>query len=132
MDTPVPGSSGLLGSLRGFAEGLLGSVYDRVDLISIELQEEKHRLIQILFWVGAIVVMGLLAIVFASFAVVILLWDTARIAAVCGLAVLYVGALLGAIVGFRRYLARQPRPFAATLNELQEDRECIRPESLPD
>jgi uncharacterized membrane protein YqjE len=132
MDTPVPGPSGLLGSLRGFADGLLGSVHDRVDLISIELQEEKHRLIQILFWVGAIVVMGLLTIVFVSFALVILLWDTARMAAVGGLAGLYLAALVGAIVGFKRYLARQPRPFAATLSELQEDRECIRPENSPD
>jgi uncharacterized membrane protein YqjE len=33
------------------------------------------------------------------------------------------------IIAFRRYLARQPRPFAATLHEIGEDRACIRTES---
>ena len=28
---------------------------------------------------------------------------------------------------FRRFLARQPAPFAATLEEIGEDRACIRP-----
>src|SRR5207248_1856103 len=61
MDTPAPGSSGLLGSLRGFADGLLGSVHDRVELFSLELHEEKHRLVQILIWISAIVFTGLRA-----------------------------------------------------------------------
>ena len=30
------------------------------------------------------------------------------------------------VIGFRRFLARQPRPFGASLEELQADRECIR------
>jgi uncharacterized membrane protein YqjE len=36
------------------------------------------------------------------------------------------GALVAIIVTFRRYLARQPRPFSATLEEIAEDRACIR------
>ena len=30
------------------------------------------------------------------------------------------------VVAFRRYLSRQPRPFSATLRELQDDQTCIR------
>jgi hypothetical protein len=37
----------------------------------------------------------------------------------------YTGALV-AIIAFRRFLARQPHPFAATLHEIGEDRACIR------
>ena len=62
METQTPGSSGLLGSLRGFADGLIGSVHDRVELLSIELHEEKHRLIQILIWISVIVFTGFLAL----------------------------------------------------------------------
>lgn len=129
MDTPAPGSSGLLGSLRGFADGLIGSVHDRIELAAIELHEEKYRLVQLLLWVGAILVMGMLAIMFASFALVVVLWETARLATVIGLAVAYLVAFGAAVWGFRRFLAHQPKPFAATLNELQQDRACIRPES---
>jgi uncharacterized membrane protein YqjE len=46
-----------------------------------------------------------------------------------GLTILYAGALLAIIIAFRRYLARQPSPFAATLQEIGEDRACIRKKS---
>ena len=125
MDPQASGPSGLLGSLRGFADGLLGSIHDRVELFSIELHEEKYRLIQIVTWIGAIVFTGMLAIIFASLVVVYCFWETARLAALGTLASVYLAAFIGVIVCFRRYLASQPKPFAATLGELKEDRACI-------
>src|SRR2546423_1651551 len=119
-------STGLLGSLRGFAEGLIGSAHDRVELLAVELHEEKFRLIQIFIWISAIVFLAMLALVFISFAVVVLLWETARMEAICTLAGTYVAGLIATVIGFRRYLRTQPKPFAATLNELHEDRVCIR------
>ena len=129
METRAPGSSGLLGSLRGFADGLIGSAHDRLELLAVELHEEKHRLIQIFIWISAIVFLAMLALVFASLAIVVLWWESARVAVVCTLAIVYAAALVGAVVGFRNYLKRQPKPFAATLSELREDRECIRAEN---
>src|SRR5689334_16071408 len=108
MEAHLPGSSGLLGSLRGFADGLIGSAHDRLELLAIELQEEKHRLIQVFIWISAIVFLAMLATVFASMAIVVLLWDTSRVAVVCSLAALYIVALIGAVLGFRSYLRRQP------------------------
>jgi uncharacterized membrane protein YqjE len=129
METRVPGSSGLLGSLRGFADSLIGSAHDRLELLAVELHEEKYRLIQIFIWISAIVFLVMLATVFASFALVVLLWETSRTAVVCVLAGSYIAAALATIIGFSRYLKRQPKPFAATLRELREDRECIRAEN---
>jgi uncharacterized membrane protein YqjE len=129
MDSRAPGPSGLLGNLRGFLDGALGSAHDRLELLAVELHEEKFRLIQIFIWISAIVVLGILAMVCASFAVVVMLWDTARVAAICSLAAAYALGLIGTIVGFRRFLKRQPKPFAATLSELRQDRECIRTEN---
>jgi len=129
METRVPGPSGLLGSLRGFADGLIGSAHDRLELLAVELHEEKHRLIQIFIWISAIVFLAMLAVVFASMALVFLLWETSRITVVCSLAGGYIVAFVAAVMGFRRYLKRQPKPFAATLGELREDRECIRAEN---
>jgi|SRR5687767_2630293 uncharacterized membrane protein YqjE len=129
METRAPGSSGLLGSLRGLAENLLGSAHDRLELLAVELHEEKQRVIQIFIWITAIVFLAMLALVFVSLAIVVLLWDTARVAVVCGLAGLYTVAFVGVVVGFRSYLKRQPKPFAATLSELREDRACIRAEN---
>ena len=129
METRAPGSSGLLGNLRGFADGLIGSAHDRLELLAVELHEEKYRLIQIFIWISGIVFLAMLAVVFASMALVVILWDTARLTVVCSLAAVYIVALVVLIIGFRRYLKRQPKPFAATLSELREDRECIRAET---
>lgn len=122
--TTVP--AGLLGLLRSLGGGLLASVQDRIELFALELQEEKLHLIRTLIWVSAIVFTGLIAVLLASLTLVYLFWDSARLAALAGLTGLYLVALGVMIVTFRRYLARQPTPFAATRQELREDRACIR------
>lgn len=130
MDGSSPtGAAGLLGSLRGIAEGMIGSVHDRVELFSVELQEEKHRLVQTFLWMSAVVVLAVLAMIFGSLAVVVLFWDTAREGVVVALALGYLGAWAAAWLGFRRFLLRQPKPFAASLRELREDRQCVQAES---
>ena len=126
MESRTPGSSGLLGNLRGFADGLIGSAHDRLELLAVELHEEKFRLIQIFIWISAIVFLAMLAVIFASMAVVVMFWETSRIAVVCWLAGGYSAALLVVGLGFQRFLKRQPKPFAGTLSELRQDRECIR------
>jgi uncharacterized membrane protein YqjE len=129
METVTPGPAGYLSSLRSLGDGLLASVQDRLKLFSIELQEEKFRLIQTFVWISAAVFSGMMAITFASLTLVYLFWESARLAVLGGLTVLYTGALVVIIIAFRRYLARQPNPFAATLHEIREDRACIRTEN---
>lgn len=126
MNGRPPASSGLVDTLRALGDGLLGSVQDRVALFGLELQEEKLRLIQVFIWTGAVIVTGVTALVLTSFALVYLFWDVARTAVVVGLAVFHVTLFAGIGFGFRRMLARQPRPLAASLDELTEDRRCLR------
>jgi uncharacterized membrane protein YqjE len=118
-------ATGLLGSVRSLADNLLGSVHDRIELISVELQEEKQRLIQIFVWISAAIFTGMMAIAFASFTVVFLFWESARLAVLIGLTVLYTGAAIATVMMLRRQIARQPKPFAASLQELKSDRACI-------
>jgi len=125
METRTPASHGFLDSLRDLGDGLLGSLQNRLELLSVELHEEKFRLIQIFIWISAAVFSGMLAITFASITLVYLFWETARIAVLGGLTVLYTGAAVVIFVSFRRFLSRQPKPFAATINELKNDRASI-------
>jgi len=127
MATPAP--TGFIGSFLALGEGLLSSVQDRLELLSVELHEEKFRLIQIFIWISAAVFTGMMAITFASLTIVYFFWETARLAALGGLTVLYAVIWAVIVVAFRRYLARQPKPFMATLGEISADRACIRTES---
>jgi uncharacterized membrane protein YqjE len=126
MEPASPASPGIMGSLRTLGDGLIASVQDRLELFSVELQEEKFRLVQTFLWISAAVFTGMMAVVFASLTLVYFFWESARLTVLGGLTVLYAGALLAIVIAFRRYLARQPRPFAATLQEIGEDRACIR------
>jgi len=126
MEPKPTGSQGFVGSLRVLGDSILASVQDRIGLAALELQEEKFRLVQIFLWIGAILIAGAMTITFASLALVYLFWESARLAVLGGLALLYGGLLVAAIIAFRRCLARQPQLLAGTLQELKEDRECIR------
>jgi len=116
-------------SLRKLADTGLAVVHDRLELLGVEFQEEKFRLIQMFFWISAAIFSGVLAITFASLTLVYIFWESARLAILGGLALFYLAALLVLVVRFRRYLSRQPLPFAATLQEIKTDRSCIRAES---
>jgi uncharacterized membrane protein YqjE len=129
MDTPAPGAGGLLGSIRGLADGLLGAARERLELLTIELHEEKFRLIQVFVWISAAVFSAMLAITFASLTIVVLFWDSARLVVLIGFTVLYGGAFALIVRYYRGFIARQPRPFQGTLAELSQDRSCIRPQS---
>ena len=59
-ETPVP--AGFLASFRALGDVMLATVSDRLELFSVELQEEKFRLIQIFIWISAAIFTGMMAI----------------------------------------------------------------------
>lgn len=125
MEQPHHGHVGYLDSLRSLVDGLLASAKDRLELLAVELQEEKLRLVQTFVWISAAVFTGILAVTFLSLTLVIIFWENARLEVLAGLSVLYLAATSAITLGFRRFLARQPAPFAATRQELEADRACI-------
>jgi uncharacterized membrane protein YqjE len=126
MATAPSAPTGFLPALRVLGDSLLATVQDRLELFSVELQEEKFRLIQTFIWISAAVFTGMMAVAFASLTLVYLFWESARLAVLGGLTLFYAGALVAIIVAFRRFIARQPSPFLATRQEFGEDRACIR------
>lgn len=129
MPTDPPASPGFLDSFRALSEGLLATAENRLELFSVELQEEKFRLIQTFFWISAAVFTGMMTITFASLTLVYLFWESARLAVLGGLTAFYAVALIVVIVGYRRFIARLPIPFQASREEIGKDRTCIRAES---
>ena len=122
-------SPGLLQSVRALADGLVGSVQDRLALFAVEFQEEKFRLIRNFLWLGAIFFSGLLAVAFLSLTIIYCCQGPARLVALLVLTVVYVVGFVAIILGARKYFAEESRPFAATRQEMTRDRTCIRPES---
>lgn len=126
---PLSASTGLLGSLRELGGNLLGTVKDRLELLSTEVQEEKLRLVRTFIWISVVVFTGMMLLVFLSLTVVYLFWAEARLGVLIALTVAYAAIFAGVVAAFRRHLAREPRPLDSTLREIAEDRACIRTEN---
>ena len=128
MKSDPPAQTGILASLRLLGETVLTDVRDRVTLLALELEEERHRLIRTLVWISAAMFAGVLALGCASLLLVCHFWETARLPVLAGLTAFYGLVLLVLVVLVRRLVLRQPKPFAATLEEIEEDRRCFRRE----
>ncbi|EAZ59185.1 TPA: phage holin family protein [Pseudomonas aeruginosa] len=114
-------------SLRRFGAAFLGLLHGHVELFGIELQEQKANTLRLLLFAGLALVFALLLLVGLSLLVLIVFWDTNRLAAAIGLCLFYViGSLF---CGWRLYqsINDESSPFSATLEELANDRERLLP-----
>ncbi|HZI31836.1 MAG TPA: phage holin family protein [Candidatus Binatia bacterium] len=126
MNTPPPGSSGWLESFRCIGESLLAMVRNRFELFTVELQEEKLRLLNLLIWIGLAAALGFAGVFVAIVALAFCLWNAAGYVGLIGLAVVSLGAAIGIILGIRKKIQTGPQPFANTVGEFRKDGECLR------
>ena len=125
-DGTAPGSRrGLRAATAQLAETLLGLGRTRLELAAVEFEEARARAAERLVLVLVAGLCFALAVLAASLLVVALFWDTHRIAALCALTIAY--ALLGLVALWRIALQRKTEKpaFAATLAELERDREWL-------
>ena len=85
MDDPVGASDGVLGSLRRLLDTGLSIGQNRLELLAVELQEEKLRLVQIFILVSAVVAFALMSLTMLSLTLVVLFWESSRLAVLGGL-----------------------------------------------
>ena len=106
-------------------DSALALVQNRLQLFTVELEEEKVRLIDLLLRMAAVVVLGLMALIAGTALVVVWLWETSPVAVLAIVTLAY--GLTAAGIGFsiRQKLQRGPAPFAGTLAEFKKDRECL-------
>lgn len=128
MDNDVAGgpATSLLRSLVQLGGTLLGAAETRFELLSAEVNEDLDRAIHIVLWAFVALLTGILGALLAGAAVIIVFWDTHRIAAVLGVttAFLLVAAIAGLSV--RKRLSEKPRFLDATRAELRSDIESLR------
>jgi len=125
-DGTAPGSRrGLRAATAQLAETLLGLGRTRLELAAVEFEEARARAAERLVLSLVAGLCFALAVLAASLLVVALFWDTHRIAALCALTIVY--ALLGLVALWRIALQRKTEKpaFAATLAELERDRQWL-------
>ncbi|MDD2056163.1 phage holin family protein [Pseudomonas sp. GD03860] len=114
-------------SSKRLGAAVLGLLHGHVELFGIELQEQKARTLSLLLFAGLALVFALLLLVALSGLVLVLLWDSYRLAGVIGLCVFYGVAALYCGLRLKAAVYDESSPFSSTLEELAKDRERLLP-----
>ena len=108
------------------AATLVAMAGTRLELAAVEFQEDARRLLGHLAWTLLAVFLAAGALLLAALFVIALFWDTYRLQAVGGMAVLF-GALAGIILMKVRASMNAEAPLlSATLAELRNDIDYLR------
>lgn len=119
--------TGIVQSLRNLAATLVALLRTRIELLATELEEERVRLLQLLFWAaGALFFLGV-GILLLVILLVAVFWDGHRVAAIVALAGLFLAAGIGMAIGVRDRMHARTRLFSASLDELAKDKDQLTP-----
>jgi uncharacterized membrane protein YqjE len=124
METATGSFKQLAATSRCFAERLLTIGENRLELLTVEVQEERERLLHAFLLALAVAAFGLLAGLTLTAAIVVLLGQYSPLAVLLTLTGLYGVA---AVCLYRRLtlLLRDWQTLSATLDQLRKDRACL-------
>jgi uncharacterized membrane protein YqjE len=113
---------GLYASLRGLLATALGLLQTRLELLALEAREEKARLIGLISYsIAAVLLLGF-GLVFLAALITVLLWDSNRLLALGVFSALFLASGIFCLVAARRLAQQSSGLFAASLAELGKDR----------
>ena len=129
MSERAPGGeasrAGLFASLKGLCGTSLALVQNRLQLLGVELAEERLRLLSLATY-GAIALICLGAgLVFLAVFLTVLLWDSHRLLALGVFSALFLGAGIATLLVAMNHARAGSTLFKASLAELARDREAL-------
>jgi uncharacterized membrane protein YqjE len=124
METASVSFKELATTSRRFAQRLLTIGENRLELLTVEVQEERERLLHAFLLALGMAVFGLLAGITLTAAIVVWLWAYYPVAVLLTLTGLYGVA---AVCLYRRLTGRLRdwQTLSATLDQLRKDRACL-------
>ncbi len=117
--------SGLFRSLAHLLATAVGIAQTRLELLSTELQEEVHRVAEIMLWAAVALLAAGVGLFLLSLLVIFVFWDTHRVLASVGVTGVFFLIALGAGLMLRAKVRGKPPVLDATLAELKKDRASL-------
>jgi uncharacterized membrane protein YqjE len=107
-----------------FARRLLTIGENRLELLTVEVQEERERLLHAMLLALGVAAFGLLTVMTLTAAIVVMLWAWSSVAVLLTLTGLYGAA---GVFLYRRLtgLLHNWQTLSASLDQLQKDRICL-------
>lgn len=124
MEKPSEPESDLAGASKRIAQRAFVIFENRLQLLMVEVQEERERVVLAILLALSAAAFGLLAGVTLTIVIVVALWEHSPIIALLVLTLIYTAAGLffyGRLVRLQQNWQTLP----ATLEQLKKDRECL-------
>ena len=125
---PASGTEGFLAHIRQLGASLLGHVATRFELLSIEVQEEKARLIRLAMSAAVVSALFIVSVVMVAILILAMYWDTPyRVSAACWLVGVFGALTAGGGFYVSSQLQRSTTLFATSAIELRRDVDALSP-----
>ena len=113
--------SGVLGSLSTFATTCVGFLYTRLELLSLDLEEDRQQWMRLSVLYLSALIAFVLAVIFASILIVVVFWETHRLLVLSLLAIFFLMLSLVLWKLARDQARAKPKLFLGTMLELMKD-----------
>jgi uncharacterized membrane protein YqjE len=120
-------SGGLMESLKRMTGTLLAIFQTRLELFSIEVEEERLHIKQMLLYGSIALLFFALAAILLTALVVVVFWDSYRLQVLGGFTMLYLVAGAFAWNAFHRVANRKSQLFSASMAALADDHDQLAP-----
>ncbi len=122
----APGRHNLFAS----AKGLLGTgvtlLHNRLELLGVELAEERSRLFSMLAYGGAAFLCLAAGLIFLAVFLTVLMWDHNRLLALGVFSALFLGAGIASLMLAMSLSKSGSKLFSASLAELRKDNQALK------
>ncbi len=123
-ETPPP-APGLFRSLRNLLDTGLEIVQNRIELIAVEYQEERSRLVGMLVAAVVGLILGTVGTVILTMAIVLACPESWRFGVTAAFGVAYLAGAVIVLLRLHQRLRQAPPPFEASLTQIKKDREWL-------
>jgi len=124
-----PGAVSSQQGLFASAKGLLGTgvtlIHNRLELLGVELAEERVRLLSLVAYGGAAFLCLSAGLVFLAVFLTVLLWDSNRLLALGVFSALFIGAGIASLLLAMSLARSGSKLFSASLAELRKDHDAL-------
>ena len=121
MQTTGANLDSLAASSKHFVRRLFTTGENRLELLVVEMQEARERLLQVILITLGVAALGFFAVLALNIAIVILLWSYSPVIVLLAMAGFYTVCAAGLYCKLNRLL-RDWQLLSATLDQLKKDR----------
>jgi uncharacterized membrane protein YqjE len=121
-------TDGIVRSARRMLAILVGMARTRLNLLAVEIMQEKSRIWLLLMLTALALLFALMALLTLSLFVVVAFWDEHRLLAIGCLLAFYVAATLVTLFVLRQKSKAGSKLFSGTLEELAKDSAALEDE----